>query len=299
MRTMKTTENKKQRIKKIIIDLVLILIACCIGSFSTVSIMIPNGLTSGGVTGIVRMLQTVVDINFSIMYYAGSFIILVLCAILLGMKEARKILLLSVIYPATLFVWEQLDVELIEGTDILLAVIYCGVFSGLCNGIVQSLGYSFGGSDTVAKIIQQKCMPHVPLSKVMLGLDAAVIIASAFVFGRNIALYALVTCVITSKVIDFYMYGISPKIVQVEIITEKDTEIADYIMKEVERGVSRESITGGYTNVKRPKLVVYCSPRESMVIRHYVAKTDPKALLTIVAVDAVWGNGSGFKQLED
>lgn len=289
---------EKEKVKKVLIDVALIVIACFIGSFSTVSIMIPNGLTSGGVTGVVRIIQNYADVNFSIMYYAGSLIILVLCALLLGIREARKILLLSVVYPATLFVWELLDIRLIEGKDVILAVIYCGVFSGICNGIVQSRGYSFGGSDTVAKIIKEKCMPHVALSKVMLGVDAAVIIASALVYGRNIAMYALVTSVLTSKVIDFYMYGISPKLVRIAIISNAQGEIADYIMNTVGRGVTIENITGAYTGEERKKLAVLCSPREGVLIRNFVAQCDPKALLTLTAVDSVWGDGSGFKPFE-
>lgn len=294
----KPKSKTHEKVKRILIDVILIVIACFVGSFSTVSIMIPNGLTSGGVTGVVRILQHYVDINFSIMYYAGSLIILILCAILLGIREARKILLLSVVYPATLFVWEMLDISLIEGKDVILAVIYCGVFSGICNGIVQSRGYSFGGSDTVAKIIKEKLMPHVPLSKVMLGVDAAVIIASAIVYGRNIAMYALVTSVLTSKVIDFYMYGVSPKLVRMSIISAEPDIIMQYVMNEIGRGVTIEKITGAYTNVERRKLAVLCSPRESVLIRNFIAEHDSKAMITLTAVDSVWGDGSGFKSLE-
>lgn len=286
---------KKEDAKHFAVDLALIFVACCIGSFSTVSIMIPNGLTGGGVTGIVRILQNYVNLNFSIMYYAGAFIILVLCALLLGFKEARKIILLTIMYPAVMMVFEHLDLHLLEESDMFLAAIYCGVFSGLCNGIVMSRGYSFGGSDTVAKIIQKRCLPHIALSKILLVLDASVIIASALVYGRNVALYALVTTMIVSKVIDFYMFGLETKIVQLEIITECPDEIAEYIMSEIGRGVSKEMITGGYTNQSRPKLMVLCSPRESVLIRNFVAQNDKQALITIIAVDSVWGKGAGFK----
>ena len=74
----KPKNKSNEKVKRVLIDVILIVIACFIGSFSTVSIMIPNGLTSGGVTGVVRILQHYVDVNFSIMYYAGSLIILIL-----------------------------------------------------------------------------------------------------------------------------------------------------------------------------------------------------------------------------
>ncbi len=286
----------KTKIKKVIIDLVIVTIGCLIGTFSSISIMIPSGLTGGGVTGIARIVQNFIPINFSYLYYIGSGIVLVLCAVVLGFSEARKILVASVIYPTALLFWEQFDIRLIEGQDMLLATIYCGVFSGLCSGMILSRGFSSGGSDTIAKMIHVKLLPQIPLSKVLLGVDSAIIISSAFVFGRNIALYALVTSLISSKVMDYYMYGITPKIVQVEIITDFNEKIQDYILHTLERGVSRENVTGAYTNVRRPKLVVLCSPRESVLIRKYVSEVDPHALITINAVDGVWG--TGFRDLE-
>ena len=72
-----------EKIKKFGIDMVFIIVGCALGAFSTISILIPNGLTSGGVTGTVRILQSFVDINFSVLYYAGAMIILIICAILI------------------------------------------------------------------------------------------------------------------------------------------------------------------------------------------------------------------------
>lgn len=284
----------KTKIKKLGIDIVFILSACALGAFATIGILIPNALTSGGVTGTVRIIQSFVDIDFSILYYAGSLSILIVCAILLGIKEARKILLLTIIYPAFLFIFEQLNFILLEEKDIILAAIYSGVFSGICSGLVFSRGYSFGGTDTIAKIFQKKALPHVSLSKILLVIDAIVIIGSGFLFGRNIALYALVTQIIFSKTVDYVMYGFDTKVVQLEIITSKHEEIANYILNDISRGVSNVTITGEYTKISRPKIITICSPRESMLIKQFVAKTDRNAFVTVITVGTVWGNGEGF-----
>jgi len=295
----KMKKISKSQVKFFFFDLLMIIVGCSIGAFSTVGILIPNGLTSGGITGIVRILQNYVDIDFSIMYYIGSMLVLILCAITLGFREARKILLVSIIYPGIMMIFEHINIQLLEESDIILAAIYCGVFSGVCSGIILSRGYSFGGSDTIAKIIHKKILPHVPLSKVLLVLDASVIIASAFVYGRNIALYALVTTIIVSKTIDIYMFGLKTKIVQVEIISDEYQDIANYIMKDINRGISMETITGAYTKKERIRMMVLCSPRESIVIRNYIAQKDTEALITVIPVDTVWGNGTGFNKISE
>ena len=287
----------KDSLKKLGVDLLFIIVGCSISGFSTIGILIPNGLTSGGITGMVRILQRFVDINFSVLYYAFALAILIICAILLGLKEARKILLLTIIYPSILFLFEHFHFSLLEEKDLFLAAIYCGVLGGICSGLVFSRGYSFGGTDTIAKIIQKRLMPHVGLSQILMVIDACVIIGSGFLFGRNIALYALVTQVIFSKTVDYVMYGFDTKAVQVEIITCKHDEVADYILNEINRGISNVTVTGEYTKTARNKIITICSPRESILIKKFVAKKDQNAFVTVIHVDNVWGNGEGFNDL--
>ncbi|MDD4583919.1 MAG: YitT family protein [Eubacteriales bacterium] len=288
---------KKENLKKFGIDIIFVIVGCALGAFATIYILIPNGLTSGGITGICRILQDTMGINFSILYYGMAFVILVVCAITLGIREARKILLMTILFPGFLFIFEQINFSLLEEKDIILAAIYCGVFSGICSGLIFSRGYSFGGTDTIAKIIKERLMPQVGISKILLVIDAVIIVASGIFFGRNIALYALVTQIIFSRVVDYVMYGFESKVVQLEIITDKHDQVAWYIMNEIGRGVSNIEIIGEYTQVPRDKIITLCSPRESMLIKQYVAKVDKKAFITVIRVETVWGAGTGFNEL--
>ena len=272
----------KKKAREFFADIVVLLMACCIGAFSTVYIMIPNGLASGGITGIARILQKFVNVDFSILYYCLAFSIFLLCFALLGFKEARKILLLTIMYPAILFLFEQFNFELLEQTDRLLACIYCGVFSGMCNGFILFRGYSSGGTDTLAKIIKLRWLNHIDLSKILLVVDAVVIISAGVVYGRDIALYALITTFILSRVIDIVAFGLQSKIVRVEIISERNEKIANYILNDLGRGVTFDTITGAYTGNSAKRLVALCSPRESILIKQLVSKCDNRALMTVV-----------------
>ncbi|MGN0714651.1 MAG: YitT family protein [Anaerovoracaceae bacterium] len=291
--------EKKKKIYRTAADLLFLVIACSVGAFSTTAVMIPNGLTSGGLTGIVRILQNFVDIDFSILYYALAIVIWFVVIVLLGMREARKVLVVTILYPAILVVFEQLDFQLLEEKDVILAAIFCGVFAGVCNGLVFWRGYSFCGTESVAKIIKKKLLPHVDISRILLVLDSVIIVLSAFIFGRNIALYALVTQFIGSKMVDFIMYGFETKIVQMQIITSRSGDVAQYIMSEIHRGVSSYDIVGEYTGQHRKQLIVLCSPRESMVIKKYLIDVDPSAFVTIMQVNTVWGEGRGFTDMEE
>ena len=296
-----TKKINKETAKAFGTDFIFLFLACAIGAFSVTAVLIPNGLTSGGLTGIVRIVQKFLPftIDFSILFYGGSIMLLIFVAMTIGIKEARKILLMSILYPTVLFLFERLHFNLLEEQDVILAAIFCGVFGGACSGIVLWRGYAFCGTDAVAKVVKKKWLPNVSISQILLLIDASIIIGSAFIFGRNIALYALVTQVIIVKTIDFILYGFETKIVQLEIITNKPEEVADYIMNEIDRGVSESIITGAYTKKERKKLITLCSPRESVLIKKFIAQTDKKAFVAVIHVTSVWGYGEGFSDIDE
>ncbi|MGC2872650.1 YitT family protein [Ihubacter sp. rT4E-8] len=287
----------KDRGRTVLIDSFFLVLACVVGAFATTAVMIPNGLTSGGLTGVVRILQYFVDINFSLAYYAGAFLILLVVIFTIGFREAKKVLVVTLLYPAILFALELFDFQLLEEKDVILAAIFCGVFSGVCNGIVFWRGYAFCGTESIAKIIKKKLMPQVDISKILLLLDAGIIVISAFIYGRNIALYALVTQFIASKMVDFIMYGFETKIVQVNILTVKPEETVAFVMKDLNRGVSSRTAVGEFTGQSKKELVVLCSPRESMLLKRFLASIDPSAFVTVLHVETVWGSGKGFSSI--
>lgn len=293
-------EKEAQRIAKIkdfTIDFCILFGACCVSAFSTVSVMIPNGLTSGGITGIARILQKFLDVDFSILYYGLSAVVLILVLIFIGWKELKKILFLSILYPAVLFLFEQMDFQLLETKDILLAAVFCGVFTGIYIGLIFWRGYASAGTDAIAKVLCMKVCSQVSMSKILLVLDAIIIISSAFVYGRNIAMYALITQVILTKTSEIIMYGFESKLVQLNIITSKVDEMSAFIMEVMDRGVTSYEVRGEYTQSNMRQLMFICSYRESAVVRKHLAQIDPNAFVTVTKIETVWGYGRGFNDI--
>ena len=187
--------------------------------------------------------------------------------------------------------------ELLEEKDLFLAAVYHGVASGLCSGLILSRGYSLCASDAIAKMLRKKIFKTSSVSKVLLAIDGAVIITSGFFYGVNIALYALITQVVLTKIIDAIVFGLASHIVEVKVITSEIAPVQDYILHTLNRGVSISRIVGAYTMKSHDQLLTYCSPRESVLIRQFVASKDPHAFITVIKVDTVWGQGAGFSNL--
>ena len=298
MTFIRKTGITRQKIKELSADFAVLLAACCISSFSTVAVMIPNGLTSGGLTGSVRIMQNFIDADFSVLYYGCTGVVLIMVIIFLGWREFRKILMLSVMYPAVLFLFEQLNFQLLEERDVILAAVFCGVFSGTYIGLVFWKGYASAGTEAIARIIRKKLCPDLSMSRILLCVDAAIIVFSAFVFGRNIAMYALITQVIITRVSEMIIYGFTGKVVQLSIITSEHEGIKKYILEDLDRGVSSIRVTGEYTQTEFMELTVMCSLRESVLIRKKIAVPDPDAFVVVTKVEAVWGHGKGFSDID-
>lgn len=282
----------KKTVKKSAITFFWLTIGCAITAFSIMAVMIPNGLATGGITGIARILQDLTHIDYALINYVLTLVIVIITWIVFDFSEVRKILLVSVMFPAMLFVFEHLiPVELLAEKDILLASVFCGIFTGIGNGIVFNNGYSYGGTDTVAKILRKKLLPHMSQNKIMTSMNMMIIIGCAFVFGRNIALYALITQWICKESIDLVLHGFHGSVVQLEIITTKKNEICDYVMHELHRGVSVHEVEGAYSGVLRSELRLLCSPREEMMLKKKLRELDPESFTTAIEVDNVWGRG--------
>lgn len=67
---------QKTNINRVMLDIVIVISSCAIGAFGIVAVMIPNGLTYGGISGIVRLIQTTLNIDYNIMFYALSLTVL-------------------------------------------------------------------------------------------------------------------------------------------------------------------------------------------------------------------------------
>ena len=275
----------------------LALLAVVIGSLGTVGVLLPNGLTFGGITGIARIIQKFTGWNYSLIYYALAMIVLIIVWVFLGFREIRKIVLMSVTYPAVMLLFELNHVVLIESDDLFLVSVFCGVIYGVSNGLTFKAGFSSGGTDSLAKVIKYRWLPHLGINDITFAINAIIVLVSAFIFGLQVALYAVIIIFVSMRVGETVMYGFSDQIVELDIIPGDADALADFIMNELGRGVSSIEVTGEYTGDKRKQLKILCSPRESFIIKRHLAKEDPKSFVSVISIKSVWGRGRGFSDI--
>lgn len=289
-------DNKK---KNFIRKALTVLLGASIGSFGITGIMRPNGLTYGGVTGLANLLSNYIAVPYSLIYYAFSMIVVLIVWLTLGFKEVKKIIVMSFAYPIMMFVFEMSGIQLLDGGDTFLSVIFLGVAFGIGNGITFQGGFSSGGTDSIAKVLKYKLFPYLGLAQIGFGVDFVIVCVSAAVFGINTALYALITMFIAMKFTDAVMYGMTVKLVELSIITRIPDELSQYVIKDLGRGVTSIDIVGEYTGEHKKQLKILCSPRESFLIKRFLADNAPESFVSVLPVNSVWGVGKGFQDINE
>lgn len=277
---------------KLIRSTLIVLLSAFFGSSVQIFVMIPCGMTSGGMPGIARIITHFFPISYSLVYYSMSMIVIVIAFITMGMAEVRRIIALCLAYPVMLFIFERMDYELLDSPDPFLAAMLIGVFYGIATGIGYIGGFSSGGTDTLARVLKYRVFNHMRTGDIQMIMDVTIIIISAFIFNTNVAIYAIVTAYVAAKVISAVMLGYSGKFIQFDIIAsskEKTDAIADFILNDVKRAVTSHISTGEYMHQERKTLTCICTPHESMKIKKFIADNDPEAFATIMPINTVWG----------
>lgn len=287
---------RKRDQDKRLIDMFYVIIGSIILAIAITSILKPNGIITGGITGFSLVLEKIFGLSYTVFYYILSLAVLIATRFTLGRNEAGKIIVFSIFFPLVLIVFNGMEFNIMQN-DLFLASVYYGIMAGGGTGLILKGGFSSGGTDTIAKIISRKLFRFMSLSTIIAALDMSVILFAAFVFDTRIALYALLTQLVAMKAVEVVLYGFSSKMVKLEIISEKEAEIEAYILNFINRGISKYNIVGGYTNLDRTKLITICSQRESILIRDKISDVDTKAFITVLPVNTVWGEGVGFDSL--
>ena len=160
---------------------------CC--SIATNWIMIPNGLAAPGITGISMTVEHFTGINYALIYYAITILILVVTYLTLGKRDASNIIILSLLYPMVLWVLSFIDVQIIF-EEKLIALGAFGVLYGVGIGIPYRIGFSYGGDDTVAKILKKTILRATEFKKIYYFEEALILLFMTLAFSLDQLAYA-------------------------------------------------------------------------------------------------------------
>lgn len=262
-----------------------LIIGCLIAAVGFNVFLKPNQVASGGMVGISLIVKSLFNIEPAITQWIGNIAVIFVGLFLLGKKYILRTAFGSFILPLFIFFTKDLNAVTLNP---LLGAIYGGLLAGIGLGLVFKSDGSTGGTSIIASIINKYF--GVSLGNSQGLIDASVIIAAAFVFDGEKALYAIISLFITSKAIDIVQLGFSGS--KVAFVVSKEAEIIkEYVLKDLDRGITKLSGFGGYTDEERTILMVVMDKSEVNRFKDLVKSIDSKAFIIISDTHEVLGQG--------
>jgi uncharacterized membrane-anchored protein YitT (DUF2179 family) len=170
----------------------------------------------------------------------------------------------------------------------LLVAIIGGVIKGYGGGIVLYRGASMGGTDIVSLYAQKKY--GLEIGKFQFYINMCVLAASAFVVGVENAMLGLVSVYASSLAIDSTMSSFDKRRL-VFVVTKDQPAVVHFVTTELKRGATIIEARGGYSGEERPMLMCLLTRRQSVDLKHYLAKHQPGAFMVVSEAQEVVGKG--------
>lgn len=281
---------KPNRLLTVLWDYLILTVGSIIFCMAWTSFLIPNGLASGGLTGLCTIIQYGTGIPVGWTYPILNVLLLILGVLTLGkafgIKTIYVIALTSVLFEL-LPNYPQLAVLMDE--KFLVALVGAALESvGI--GLVLLRGGSTGGTDIIAMMIN-KYWPVSP-GRVYLFTDIFIIALLLFVPGKGLVdmIYAYVVMLGFSFGVDFVLLG-NKSSVQILVFSEKYQEIADHIINDVHRGVTALQSVGWYSQKESKVLLIVARKHQMNEVVNEIKIIDKKAFISVSTAMSVFGEG--------
>lgn len=248
--------------------------------------LLPNSIASGGVSGFATLLEASLNVEPAVTIGVTNVLLFLLGLLLLGgLQYGAKTIIGTLFLPFIVYFTRNWDIGI---DDPLLGALFGGIGVGFGLGLVFRASASTGGTDLLAQIIHKYAGGTLGTSVFI--MDGLIVAGSAFIFGLEFALYALISLFVTGRTIDVVQTGLGYAKVAF-VITKHEETVRKSILKEVDRGVTKLEGRGGFTNDARPVLMCVVNRGEVTRLKRVIQLQDPEAFVVVSNASEVLGQG--------
>ena len=282
---------KTSKVLSVALDYLLMTLGSLIFVMAWTSFLIPNGLASGGMTGLCTIIQYGTGIPVGLTYPVINVLLLVLGFFCLGKGFGIKTIFVLALTSILFEVLPMFPVlEVTNFPDMLLVAIVGAAMESVGIGLIMLRGGSTGGTDIIAMIIN-KYWP-VSVGQVYLYTDIFIITLLLFVPDKGIVdmIYAYVVMLGFSFGIDFVLLG-NKSSVQILVFSSKYEQIANHIINDVRRGVTALNSVGWYSQKESKVLLIIARKQQMNEVVNEIKEIDKHAFISVSTAMSVYGEG--------
>jgi uncharacterized membrane-anchored protein YitT (DUF2179 family) len=263
----------------------LILLGTAIMAVAFNMFLVPNRIAAGGISGLGVVFFYLLRIPVGATILLLNLPLFILAARYLGWPFLPRglfgALSLSILVEVLIFLPAVTR-------DLLLASLYGGVVMGVGISLVFRAHGSTGGTVLAAQLLNK--FFGFATGQSLLGVDFLVIALAGLVFNLELAMYALISLFVSSRVIDLVQEGISNSKAAL-IISDHNDLIVQRIFSDLDRGATILSSKGAYTGKSRDMVLTVVSQSEVPRLKKLVHELDNKAFVIVGNVHEVVGEG--------
>ena len=247
--------------------------------------MLPSHVSVGSGTALAMVLSNFIPLPVSAMTLILNVVLLIIGYLLIGPEFGFKTVYAALLMPLVMGLFEKIWPNFQSFTqDPVLDVVCYILVVGVGLSMLFSCNASSGGLDIVAKLMNKYL--HMDLGKAMSVSGMLVALSSAVCYEPKIVVISLLGTYFGGMVVDQFIFGRNIKR-RVCIISEKTQEITQFILHDLHSGATLYDAIGAYNGQERKEIVVIVDKQEYRALMDYLQKTDPKAFVTVIAVNEI------------
>ena len=208
--------EEKNKITRELIRIGQIVLGNTMYALAVVMFIVPNGLITGGTTGLALFASHTVGIPISLFVSIFNITMFILGAWILGKQFAVTTVISTIIYPVMLGLLEGSGFGGFVLEEKMVAVIYAGILIGGGIGIVMRAGASTGGMDIPSLILKKKFDVNISFSLYL--MDCVVLGLQFIVADSHAILYGILLIIVYTMVLNKVLMSGNVRI-QVKVVT--------------------------------------------------------------------------------
>ena len=249
----------------------------------------PNRIAAGGFAGLAIALYPWLHIPTGVFVLVMSIPLYVWAVAVKGWSFMLLGLIGSVLYTF------EVDISALflpaVTRDLLLAALCGGALNGLASICFLEAETNSGGTDLLARLLLTRHR-SLSLGTMFLLCDGAVVLVSMMVEGKlEIGIYGAIGILVSSFVGDKLIAGMNRASIYYIIPSGPAEPIADAILAELHRGVTRLRGEGMYARTERQLLMTVVKPSQGYRVKALVKGIDPGAFVFMARAAEVAGEG--------
>ena len=247
--------------------------------------MLPSHVAVGSGSALAMVVANYIPLPVSVLTFILNVFLLILGFILIGSEFGAKTVYCSMLVPISMAVFEWIFPDFQSLTqDPLLDVVCYILVVGIAMAILFSRNASSGGMDIVAKIVSKYC--KIDLGRAVSFSGIAVALTSALCYDTKTVVLSVLGTYFGGMLVDHFIFGLNIKR-RVCIISPKLEEITEFILHDLHSGASLNELTGAYDRNQKKEIITIVDKTEFRRLMDFVKKTDPKAFVTVYAVNEI------------